>query len=299
MPTEDVPQPTPPNITDETATKPTHRTWLITGASSGIGLALAHAAADRGDNVVALARDTDPLKRLVDDHGARVLALPADVRRQADVENAVSRAVEVFGRIDVVANNAGYGVFGAVEESTDEQARGIFDTNVFGVLNVLRATLPVLRAQRSGHLLQGSSYYGRVAHPGVGLVAATKYAVEGLTDGLVGELEPLGIKVTLVEPGPTATAFVANLVVAPAITDYDPTVRAVQKAIGEMPPEAFNTPERVATAILAAVDADRPPLRLPTGTTAVQQIRAALRSQLDELETWAATAEAVDGPPGS
>ncbi len=299
MPTEEVPQPTPPEITDATTTKPTRRTWVITGASSGIGLALAHAAAGRGDNVVALARNADSLKRLVDDHGTRVLALAADVRRQADVENAVARAVEAFGRIDVVANNAGYGVFGAVEESTDEQARGIFDTNVFGVLNVLRATLPVLRAQRSGHILQGSSYYGRVAHPGVGLLTATKYAVEGLTDALVGELKPLGIKVTLVEPGPTATAFVANLVVAPSIADYDQTVREVQKAIGELPPEAFNTPERVATAILAAVDEDRPPLRLATGSTAVKEIRAALRGQLDELEDWAAAAEAVDGPPAA
>jgi NAD(P)-dependent dehydrogenase (short-subunit alcohol dehydrogenase family) len=277
--------------------KRTRPTWLITGASSGIGLALAHAAAGRGDNVVALARDVSSLETLVDKHGARVLPLAVDVRRQAEVEGAVSRAVEAFGRIDVVANNAGYGVFGAVEESTDEQARGIFDTNVFGVLNVLRATLPVLRAQRGGHILQGSSYYGRTAHPGVGLVAATKYAVEGLTDALVGELEPLGIKVTLVEPGPTATAFVAGLVVAPAITDYDQTVRQVQKAIAELPPEALNAPERVATTILAAVDADHPPRRLPTGGTAVREIRAALRSQLDELDTWAPVAEAADGTP--
>ena len=298
MPSEEVPTPASPEIA-ATTTKPVRRTWLITGASSGIGSALAHAAADRGDSVVALSRNADPLKRLVDDNGARVLALAADVRREADVDNAVQRAVEVFGRIDVVANNAGYGVFGAVEESTDEQARGIFDTNVFGVLNVLRAVLPVLRAQRSGHILQGSSYYGRVAHPGVGLLTATKYAVEGLTDALVGELEPLGIRVTLVEPGPTATAFVDNLVVAPTITDYDGTVREVQKAIGKLPPEAFNSPERVATAILAVVDADRPPLRLATGSTAVKEIRAALRSQLDELERWAATAEAVDGRPGA
>jgi NAD(P)-dependent dehydrogenase (short-subunit alcohol dehydrogenase family) len=279
-------------------TSPERRsTWLITGASSGIGFALARAAAARGDNVVAVARDVTPLGTLVDDHGARVLALPVDVRRQAEVEDAVSRAVAAFGRIDVVANNAGYGLFGAVEESTDQQARGIFDTNVFGVLNVLRATLPVLRRQRSGHILQGSSYYGRVAHPGVGLLAASKYAVEGLTDALVGELEPLGITVTLVEPGPTATAFLANLDLADTIDDYDRTVREVQKAVGALPAEAFNDPDRVATAILVAVDADRPPRRLVTGSTAVTEIRAALRSQLDELESWAATSAAVDELP--
>lgn len=275
----------------------TPSTWFITGATSGIGMALTQAAAGRGDNVVALARDAAPLGTCVDQHGARVLPLSADVRRRTDVDDAVSRAVEAFGRIDVVANNAGYGLFGAVEESTDEQARAIFDTNVFGVLNVLRATLPVLRAQRAGHILQGSSYYGRVAHPGVGLLTATKYAVEGLTDALVGELEPLGIAVTLVEPGPTATAFGANFQVADTIDDYDQTVRVVAKSIAELPPDAYNAADRVAGAILAAVDAERPPLRLPTGSFAVQQIRAALQSQLDELEAWAATSEAVDGVP--
>jgi NAD(P)-dependent dehydrogenase (short-subunit alcohol dehydrogenase family) len=285
--------------TDPTTAARTPSTWFITGASSGIGRALAEAAAGRGDNVVALARDVTPLDPLAHRHGRRVLALPVDVRRQAEVESAVSRAVEAFGRIDVVANNAGYGLFGAVEESTDEQARGVFDTNVFGVLNVLRATLPVLRAQRNGHVLQGSSYYGRVAHPGVGLLAATKYAVEGLTDALVGELAPLGIAVTLVEPGPTATAFSAHFAVADAIDDYDPTVREVQKSIGELPPEAFDAPDRVAAAILTAVDADRPPLRLVTGSTALTAIRAGLRGQLDELDAWAATAEAVDGAPAA
>jgi NAD(P)-dependent dehydrogenase (short-subunit alcohol dehydrogenase family) len=274
-------------------------TWFITGASSGIGLALARSAAGRGDNVAALARDIAAVDALVDEHGARVLALAVDVRRQAEVEHAVSRTVDAFGRIDIVANNAGYGLFGAVEESTDEQARGIFATNVFGVLNVLRATLPQLRAQRSGHILQGSSFYGRTAHPGVGLLTATKYAVEGLTDALVGELEPLGIKVTLVEPGPTATPFGANLEVANTIGDYDQTVREVQKAAAELPPEAFDSPDGVAAAILAAVDADRPPLRLATGSTAVETIGAALRSQLDELEAWRATSEAVDRAPAA
>jgi NAD(P)-dependent dehydrogenase (short-subunit alcohol dehydrogenase family) len=226
-----------------------------------------------------------------------VLALTVDVRRSTEVQDAVDRAVAKFGRIDIVANNAGYGLFGAVEEATDEQARGIFDTNVFGVLNVLRAVLPVLRAQRSGHVLQGSSYYGRVAHPGVGLLAATKYAVEGMTDALVGELAPLGIKVTLVEPGPTATAFVANLEVAGTVADYDQTVREVQKAIGELPPDSFTTPDRVAEAILAAVDAEEPPLRLVTGMTAYEQISTALQSQLDEMRAWRGMSEAVDRTP--
>ncbi|MEV5357378.1 SDR family NAD(P)-dependent oxidoreductase [Streptomyces sp. NPDC052693] len=270
--------------------------WFITGATSGIGLALTHAAARRGDNVVALARRTETLAPLVEAHGARVLPVAADVRSPEQLRAAVAAATGAFGRIDVVANNAGYGLFGAVEESTDAQARGVFDTNVFGVLNVLRAVLPVLRAQGGGHILQGSSYYGQTAHPGVGLLAATKYAVEGLTDALVGELAPLGIKVTLVEPGPTATAFLSALDVAGTLPDYDSTVRAVQKDIGELPAAAFNAPDRVATAILAAVDAEQPPLRLATGTTAVTRIRAALHARLVELDAREAVSAAVDTP---
>jgi NAD(P)-dependent dehydrogenase (short-subunit alcohol dehydrogenase family) len=222
--------------------------------------------------------------------------LDTDVRDAESVRVAVQRTIDRFGRIDVVANNAGFGLFGAVEEASDAQARAIFDTNVFGVLNVLRATLPVLRKQRSGHLLQGSSYYGQTAHPGVGMLAATKYAVEGLTDALVGEVAPLGIKVTLVEPGPTATAFLSNLDVATTDGDYDQTVREVQRAIGALPAEAFNAPERVATAILAAVDAEQPPLRLATGSAAARDMRTALQARLDELDTWAEVTNAVDTP---
>lgn len=170
------------------------RSWFITGASSGIGLALAQAAAGKGDNVVALARRTDALTPLTEQYGAQVLAVGADVRSPEQLRAAVAAAIRAFGRIDVVANNAGYGLFGAVEESTDAQARSIFDTNLFGVLNVLRAVLPVLRAQGSGHILQGSSYYGQTAHPGVGLLAATKYAVEGLTDALGSSVRNWGEK---------------------------------------------------------------------------------------------------------
>lgn len=272
------------------------RTWLVTGASSGIGLAIARTAARRGDNVVALARRPQNLETLTGDFGARVLARGADVTDRAQVDQAVAAAVAAFGRIDVVVNNAGYGLFGAVEEATDQQARSIFATNVHGLLNVLRATLPVLRAQRAGHILQGSSYYGQTAHPGMGMLAATKYAVEGLSDALAGELAPLGIQVTLLEPGHTATAFLNNLDVAPAIGDYDLTVREVQKALGELPPSAFNSAERVAAAVLTAVDAETPPRRLATGAHAMREMRAALIARLAELDAWAPISESVDEP---
>lgn len=155
------------------------RTWLITGATSGIGRELTLQALKKGEAVSAIARNTASLDDLTEAHGDRLLLIRADVGDEQAVRAAVERTLSRFGRIDVVANNAGYGLFGAVEEASDTQVRAVFDTNVFGALNVLRATLPVLRSQRSGHVLQGSSVYGQSAHPGVGLLAATKYAPRG------------------------------------------------------------------------------------------------------------------------
>jgi NAD(P)-dependent dehydrogenase (short-subunit alcohol dehydrogenase family) len=220
--------------------------------------------------------------------------IDTDVRDAASVQAAVDGTVGRFGRIDVVANNAGYGLFGAVEEATDAQVRSIFDTNVFGVLNVLRATLPVLRAQRSGHILQGSSLYGQSAHPGVGLLAATKYAVEGLSDALAAETAPLDIKVTLVQPGPTATAFLDNLDLAATEDDYDQTVREVQKSISALPPHAFSSATRIAAGIRDAVSSAEPPLRLALGTSGGADMRAALLARLADLDSWAAVTAAVD-----
>jgi NAD(P)-dependent dehydrogenase (short-subunit alcohol dehydrogenase family) len=262
------------------------KTWFITGATSGIGRELTLAALGRGDNVAALARTIDGLADLAGQFPGTLLTLSVDVRDEAAVRAAVQRTVAAFGRIDVVANNAGYGLFGAVEEASDAQARAIFDTNVFGVLNVLRATLPALRAQRSGHILQGSSVYGQSAHPGVGLLAATKYAVEGLSDALVAEVAPLGISVTIVQPQFTATGFLANLDVAEATPDYDPTVRVVHQQIGELPAAAFADPAHIAAAVLTAVDADRPPLRLAVGAASADGMRTALHARMRDLDEW-------------
>ncbi|MER7703610.1 SDR family NAD(P)-dependent oxidoreductase [Kitasatospora sp. NPDC097605] len=270
------------------------RVWLITGATSGIGLELTRQVLESGDPVAALARDTAPLDRLAEAHGERLLPVRADVRDEQAVREAVERALTRFGRIDVVANNAGYGLFGAVEEASDAQVRAVFDTNVFGVLNVLRATLPVLRAQRSGHILQGSSVYGQSAHPGVGLLAATKHAIEGLSDALVAEVAPLGIRVTVIQPGMTATPFLANLDVAAGLADYDRTVREVQKGIGELPASAFSSAARVAEGIRAAVDSPNPPLRLALGTAGATGMRTALEARLADLDGWKQVTDAVD-----
>jgi NAD(P)-dependent dehydrogenase (short-subunit alcohol dehydrogenase family) len=269
------------------------RTWLVTGATSGIGRELVAQILAAGDQVTAIARRSARLGDLTEKYAGTVLAIDADVRSESDMQRAVDATVESFGRIDVVANNAGYGLFGAVEEAGDEQARAVFDTNVFGVLNVLRAVLPVLRRQRSGHLLQGSSFYGQFAHPGVGLLAATKYAVEGLSDALVGELEPLGIRVTIVQPAPTATNFLHNLDVATPIGDYDRTVRQVQAEIDSLPPGAFLSAEQIAAGIITAVNSDRAPLRLALGSSGANAMRTALNARLDDLDDWAAVTDGV------
>jgi NAD(P)-dependent dehydrogenase (short-subunit alcohol dehydrogenase family) len=273
-------------------TRPPLRTWLITGATSGIGRELTRQALEAGEAVAALARHIKPLLEF--DGNPNLLAIATDVRDASSVRAAVNDAVARFGRIDVVANNAGYGLFGAVEESTDAQARAIFDTKVFGALNVLRAVLPVLRAQRSGHVFQGSSLYGQSAHPGVGLLAATKYALEGLSDALVGEVAPLGINVTLVQPGPTATAFLDNLDFAPTQNDYDQTVREVLKTISALPPQAFSDPTRIAAGIRTALESSDPPLRLALGEASVLDMRAALKARLADLDAWSSVTATVD-----
>ncbi|GII05055.1 SDR family NAD(P)-dependent oxidoreductase [Planobispora takensis] len=286
------------SIKAETITTTTPgRSWFVTGASSGIGRELTLAALGRGDRVAAAARRVDGIADLAARFPGRFLTLELDVRDEGAVRDGVDRAVAEFGRLDVVANNAGYGLFGAVEEVSDTQARAVFDTNVFGVLNVLRAVLPVLRAQRSGHVLQGSSVYGQTAHPGVGLLSATKYAVEGLSDALVAELAPLGVKVTLIEPGYTATSFLSNLAFAEPVADYDATVRAVQSSLGDLPPEAFIDPAAVARAVLDVVDADRPPLRLTLGGQAEGDVRASLAARLRDLDEWGTVTRGVDRAP--
>lgn len=276
---------------------PPHRNWFITGASSGMGLALTNAAISRGDNVVGLARNPGPLKEIAGTHSQHLLALRADIRDQSEVESAVRKGLAKFGHIDVVVNSAGYGLWGAVEEATDQQVRAAFDTNVFGTLNVLRATLPSLRAQRSGHIVQVTAYRGQSGAPGMGLIAGFNYAKEGLSDGLYEELKPLGIHVTMVEPGPSETGFRDNLDRASEIADYDQTVRKALEAIQTLPAKHFNRPESIAAAILAAVDADEPPLRLATGSVAVNTIRKTLQSRLANLEAWETVSIAVDGDP--
>jgi NAD(P)-dependent dehydrogenase (short-subunit alcohol dehydrogenase family) len=264
------------------------RVWLITGASSGLGRALATAVLERGERVVATARERDRVAEFERRHPGRAVAASLDVADADQARAAIDAAVAAFGRIDVVVNNAGYGLFGALEELADDELRRQFETNVFGALNVTRAALPQLRRQRRGHIVQMSSLEGVApALAGESAYAATKFAVEGLCEALAREVGHLGVRVTIVEPGPVRTDFAAGAVAKPPrIDDYDASVGDALRLFAQLAGNQPNDPARVAAGIIAAVDADRPPLRLALGTEALEAIRDKLDGQRRELDAW-------------
>jgi NADP-dependent 3-hydroxy acid dehydrogenase YdfG len=270
--------------------------WFITGASSGVGQAIAVVALDRGFRVVATARKPDALTGLVSRYTDQVLPVKLDVRSEKEAQQAVSEAVAAFGRIDVVVNSAGYGLFGPVEKTTDEQAKDLFDTNFFGVLNVLRASLPILRKQRSGHVFQISSLFGQMSYPGTGLLAATKHAVGGVTAALAQELAPLGVRFTMVESGAINTPFMSNSVATEIGSDYDGTVGAFLRSLRQVPAETLPSATAIASAIIQVAHADRPPLHLALGHTAAKEIHEELSARLRDLTEWEQVTRRVDEP---
>ena len=271
------------------------RVWFITGTSSGMGFAAAKAALEHGDLVAATARDTSAVEELAADFPGRALALKLDVRDEEAARMAVTETVGDFGRIDVVFNNAGFALVGSVEGTSDKQARDLFDTGFFGAVNVLRAALPVLRSQRSGHVLQMSSIFAEMSFPGTGMLAAVKQALGGATQAMSAELAPLGIKFTQIEPGGLRTQFLAKWIVAEhSIADYDDTVGATLKGLKDLPPEAVAEVSRVAAAILELVEAEYPPMRLVLGRWAEGIIRKELADRSSDLDNWSRVTKSVD-----
>ncbi|MFF7277942.1 SDR family oxidoreductase [Streptomyces griseorubiginosus] len=260
------------------------KTWFITGASRGFGRIWAEAALARGDRVAATARDPQTLRDLADTHGDRVLPLRLDVTDRTAAFAAVRRAADTFGRIDVVVNNAGYGLFGMVEETTEEQARRQLDTNVLGALWVTQAALPVMRAQGAGHIVQVSSIGGLAAFPTLGLYNASKWALEGMSEALAQEVGPLGVHVTLVEPGPYGTDWSgASAVHTEPLAAYEPVREARRAGAGARAPQ---DPRVTADVVLELVDTDEPPLRLFLGTYPYPVVEAAYRQRLETWEAW-------------
>ncbi|MCZ4519117.1 oxidoreductase [Rhodococcus ruber] len=257
------------------------RVWLITGASSGFGREFVRAALDAGDRVVATARDVADLEG---PEGDRLLHARLDVTDQESVDSAVARALGRFGRIDVLVNNAGYGLLGAFEEIDDRQFRDNVDVNFFGPLAVTRAVLPSMRARRRGHIVQMSSVIGVVPGPGGTAYAGSKFALEGFSEALADEVRHLGIGVTIVEPGPFRTdASGRSMQWGTPLDDYAGLIGPARTAFEATHGKQAGDPRRGADAVLAAISSDAPPLRLPLGATSFEWIETYLQDRLDRV----------------
>lgn len=260
------------------------KVWFITGASRGFGRVWAEAALGRGDKVAATARHPESLAPLRHRYRESVLPVALDVTQKARVDAAVREAHDRFGRLDVVVNNAGYGLFGAVEEVSEEQARAQLETNFFGALWVTKAALPYLRAQGSGHIIQVSSVGGVLASPNLGLYHASKWALEGMSQALASEVRDFGIRVTLVEPGGYATDWSGSSAVRAASTpEYDPMRDARLRLQRSRPPPG--DPVATAEAILRVVDSPEPPLRVFFGDL-LDAVRTEYAQRISAWERW-------------
>jgi len=271
----------------------TSKIWFITGASRGLGRAWALAALERGDKVVAAVRSTQSVAALKERFGDSIFPVGLDVSSRAAVFDAVGLAIEKFGRIDVLVSNAGYGLFGTIEETDEAQARAQFEVNLFGTLWVVQAALPHLRRQGSGHIVVTSSIAGIITFPTAGVYNATKWAVEGLVETLASEVADFGIKVTLVEPGGYDTDWRGESAShTKPMPQYD-TLRQAMKAAGAG--RKLADPGATATAIMALVDAAEPPLRLILGNVGLPAARKAYEQRLKTWDAWASVSEAAQG----
>ncbi|APO82568.1 oxidoreductase [Pseudomonas putida] len=264
------------------------RTWLITGASRGFGTLIAQQALAAGDAVIATARNPEDIEARLGQH-PNLLAVRLDVTREEDALAAVAAGIKHFGQIDVLVNNAGFGVLGAVEETSASETERLFATNVFGLLNVTRAVLPHMRRQRSGHVINISSLGGYQAYMGWGVYGSTKFAVEGISEAMHQELAPLGIKVTVVEPGFFRTDFLDDqslVKTALELPDYAATVGVMRHYAEAANHAQPGNPAKLAEALLALANAANPPLRLALGSDAVARIEAKNSAVEQELAQW-------------
>ena len=261
-----------------------HKIWFITGASKGFGYVWTEAALERGDSVAAAARNIASLDGLKARHGEKLLPLALDVGNKIAVDTAVAEARKQFGRIDIAINNAGYGLFGAIEEVSEQEARAQIETNLFGALWVTQAVLPIMRAQKAGHIIQISSIGGVWAIPTVGLYHASKWGLEGFSQALAAEVQPLGIKVTIVEPGGFATEWgTTSARRAKQMPAYD-AARASLANIRTA--STAGDPKATASALLKIVDAAEPPLRVFFGSAGLTMIKREYAERISTWEKW-------------
>ncbi|WP_413670289.1 oxidoreductase [Mucilaginibacter sp. Mucisp86] len=267
-----------------------NKVWFVTGASKGLGLALVKKLLSEGYKVAATSRNLSDLNKAVDAHNGQFLPLAVNLTNEDSVQEAVELAVKAFGKIDVVVNNAGYGLLGGIEELTDREARDNFEINVFGSLNVIRKALPYLRAQKSGHILNISSIGGFTgAFAGGGIYCATKFAVNGFSETLSAEVAPFGIKVTIVQPGYFRTNFLsAGSLAVPQnqIADYQNVRDTVNFHQNDMDKQQVGDPEKAAAAMISITNEANPPLNLFLGEDAYGLVEKKLAFVQNELEAW-------------
>jgi short-subunit dehydrogenase len=269
------------------------KTILITGASRGFGKLWAEAFLKRGDQVILTARNTKALKELADQFPENALAIELDVNKREDCFNVVKQAHQHFGKIDVLINNAGFGLFGAVEETSEQQARDQMETNFFGTLWTTQAVLPIMRKQQGGHIIQVSSYLGLITLPILGLYNASKFAVEGFSETLATEVKHLGINISLIEPNGYSTDWSgASAVQTEPIDAYEPVKEAFRKGAV---PEYFGKPEATVDAVLQLVDSPNPPLRLLFGKVAYPSVKSVYEQRLASFEEWKEVSAAAHG----
>ncbi|MFC8714487.1 oxidoreductase [Streptomyces sp. NPDC057197] len=271
-----------------------NKTWLITGSSRGLGRALAEAVLDAGHNLVATARRTESLGDLADTYGDRVRLVTLDVTDAEAARRAVAAAVETFGRLDVVVNNAGYADMGAIEDMPEAEFRAQIDANLYGVVNVTRAALPVLREQGTGHIIQVSSVGGRVGGPGLGAYQTAKWAVGGFSEVLAKEVAHLGIKVTVAEPGAMRTDWAGSSMSTPPVSEpykevIEPAIARQRQSDGKQPGD----PARIARILLDITETPEPPLRLLLGKDASAVGRFAAENRAAEDAKWRHVSESV------
>ena len=274
------------------------KVWFITGCSTGFGRSLAQEVLQNGERVAVTARNKDDIQELVNQFPETAFAIQLDVTNPEQVKNAVQQALDKFGRIDVLVNNAGIGYFGALEESEEAEVRRMFEINFFGLAAVTNAVLPSMRAQRSGHIINISSVGGMVAFPGIGFYNASKFAVTGYSEALAKEVGALGIKVTVIAPSGFRTDWAGRSAndTKVVIADYEATAHAnlntIRKASGNQPGD----PVRAAQAIIKVVESTTPPVRLMLGVGALKGIRNKIAELQNDIDTWEETTVWADNP---
>jgi NAD(P)-dependent dehydrogenase (short-subunit alcohol dehydrogenase family) len=269
--------------------------WFITGVSSGLGNALMRAVVQSGDFAIGTFRKQEQVDAFNQGHVGKAFAVKMDVTNSNEVSKGIEAIVEKFGGVDVLVNNAGFGFAGGIEEASIEEIRNVFEANFFGALQVTQAVLPTLRKQKNGHIIQVSSHGGFKAMPGFGVYNASKFALEGMSEALAGEVAPLGIRLTIIEPGPFRTKFAGEGfgMAQRKIEDYQPTAGVFRERIKGVDGKQEGDPHKAAQAIIQVVNAENPPLRLPLGKIAIATITSKLDSVQRDLESSRQMAESA------